>query len=50
MVPPISASLTPTFHAHFDGEVILKPNFFLQPDPWAGTPPQASGGCPMGHG
>jgi nitric-oxide synthase len=50
VVPPISASLTPTFHAHFDGEVILKPNFFLQPDPWAGTPPQASGGCPMGHG
>lgn len=50
VVPPISASLTPTFHASFDGEQILKPNFFLQPDPWihAQVPPAA--GCPIHRG
>jgi nitric-oxide synthase len=47
VVPPISASLTPTFHASFDGEQILKPNFFFQPDPWLNSQPPASGGCPM---
>ena len=50
VVPPISASLTPTFHASFDGERILKPNFFLQPDPWLRSQPQAGGGCPLGMG
>ncbi|MCS5691017.1 nitric oxide synthase oxygenase [Cyanobium sp. FGCU-6] len=50
VVPPISASLTPTFHASFDGEQILKPNFFLQPDPWLSAQPQAAGGCPFHKG
>jgi nitric oxide synthase oxygenase domain/subunit len=49
VVPPISGSLTPTFHASFDGEQILKPNFFLQPDPWLSTAPTGSAGCPV-HG
>jgi nitric oxide synthase oxygenase domain/subunit len=47
VVPPISASLTPTFHTSFDGEQILKPNFFLQPDPWLSTPPPEPRGCPV---
>lgn len=47
VVPPISASLTPTFHASFDGEQILKPNFFFQSDPWLSSQPPASGGCPI---
>ena len=34
VVPPISASATPTFHAEFDGDQIFKPNFFFQHDPW----------------
>jgi nitric-oxide synthase len=50
VVPPISASLTPTFHASFDGDQILKPNFFLQPDPWLRSQPPATGGCPMHRG
>jgi nitric-oxide synthase len=50
VVPPISASLTPTFHASFDGDRILKPNFFLQPDPWLRSQPPAAGGCPMHRG
>jgi nitric-oxide synthase len=50
VVPPISASLTPTFHASFDGEQILKPNFFLQPDPWLKDPTQPSQRCPITHG
>ena len=50
VVPPISASLTPTFHATFDGEQILKPNFFLQPDPWLKVPTQPSQRCPITHG
>jgi nitric-oxide synthase len=47
VVPPISASLTPTFHANFDGERILKPNFFWQNDPWLSVQTPASGGCPF---
>lgn len=50
VVPPISASLTPTFHASFDGERMFKPNFFLQPDPWLSSQPQTSGGCPFHPG
>lgn len=50
VVPPISASLTPTFHASFDGEQILKPNVFLQPDPWLKDPTQPSLRCPINHG
>jgi nitric-oxide synthase len=34
MVPPISGSLTPTFHAKFDGNRHLKPGFFYQTNPW----------------
>ena len=49
VVPPISASLTPTFHASFDGEQILKPNFFLQSDPWSKTQPRLTSGCPVHH-
>lgn len=55
VVPPISASLTPTFHATFDGEQILKPNFFFQNDPWSHEAPDpnkapAQGGCPFHQG
>jgi nitric-oxide synthase len=50
VVPPISASLTPTFSASFDGEQILKPNFFWQPDPWLRSQSQDSGGCPFHRG
>ena len=50
VVPPISASLTPTFHASFDGERMLKPNFFLQSDPWLSAQPQPAAGCPFHSG
>ena len=50
VVPPISASLTPTFHASFDGERILKPNFFWQPDPWLSSQRPGTGGCPFHPG
>ncbi len=50
VVPPISASLTLTFHASFDGERILKPNFFWQNDPWLSAQAQPSGGCPFHQG
>ncbi len=58
VVPPISASLTPTYHADFDGSQILKPNFFLQPDPWRncggnatdGIEPEPSTVCPFHRG
>jgi nitric-oxide synthase len=33
IVPPISGSVTPVFHRHYH-DVILKPNFFSQPEPW----------------
>ena len=58
VVPPISASLTPTYHAEFDGNQLLKPNFFIQADPWANahqqtTPTRAEESaptCPFQHG
>jgi nitric-oxide synthase len=50
VVPPISASLTPTFHASFDGERILKPNFFWLPDPWLSSQKPGTGGCPFHTG
>ena len=55
VVPPISASLTLTYHAAFDGNQMLKPNFFFQPDPWRTSPQEgldaslseAPTGCPF---
>lgn len=34
LVPPISGSLSPIFHRKTFKNVIHKPNFFYQPDPW----------------
>jgi nitric oxide synthase oxygenase domain/subunit len=54
VVPSISASLTPTYHSDFDGNQLLKPNFFFQPDPWIQAQPlepttdaQAASRCPF---
>ncbi|HEX4202999.1 MAG TPA: nitric oxide synthase oxygenase [Ktedonobacteraceae bacterium] len=33
IVPPISGSATPVFHRPYE-DVLLKPNFFYQPEPW----------------
>jgi len=34
MIPPISGSLTETFHTTFDGNRYIKPGFFYQKKPW----------------
>jgi nitric-oxide synthase len=44
VVPPISASTTPTFHRQYQN-VLLKPNFFYQPAPWKEA--AAAGRCPL---
>jgi nitric-oxide synthase len=55
VVPPMSASLTPTWKTKMTNR-ILKPNYFYQPDPWttstqSGCPfhetASNSSGCPM---
>ncbi|KGF72665.1 hypothetical protein DO97_07005 [Neosynechococcus sphagnicola sy1] len=47
LVPPLSASTTPVFHTQFDGNRILKPNFFYAPLPWQRV--AQSPGCPFHH-
>lgn len=44
IVPPLSASATKVFHQELE-HVILKPNFFPQPDPWKTG--EVKGKCPF---
>jgi nitric-oxide synthase, bacterial len=44
IVPPLSASATKVFHQEFEN-IILKPNFFPQSDPWQGL--GQTGKCPF---
>lgn len=33
IVPPLSPSTTPVYHRNYE-DIVLKPNYFRQPDPW----------------
>lgn len=48
IVPPISGSTTPVFHRNYKN-VELKPNYFLQPDPWRQFTSHKKSGCPFSH-
>lgn len=44
IVPPLSASATKVFHQEFEN-ILLKPNFFPQPDPWKSS--ETTKKCPF---
>jgi len=48
IVPPISGSATTVFHRNYEN-VEIKPNFFLQPDPWQQFGSHKKPGCPFDH-
>lgn len=48
IVPPISGSATTVFHRNYEN-VEIKPNFFLQPDPWQQFGSHNKPGCPFDH-
>jgi nitric-oxide synthase len=48
IVPPISGSATTVFHRNYEN-VEIKPNFFLQPDPWQQFGSHKKPGCPFNH-
>jgi len=47
IVPPISGSLTATFHASFDGNRYFKPGLFFQLDAWEDSERVSMTGCPV---
>jgi nitric-oxide synthase len=46
ITPPLSGSVTPVFHRHYENTV-REPNFFYQESPWSTSPRPTPAGCPF---